>query len=557
MARRIRWQIVVAVVGSLVVVALLTQLAISTAARVDPLPGGSYTEAIISPPQQLIPLLNDPLNDPGGRAIGSLLFDGLTRIGLDGLPEGALATRWEVDNSGEVYLFTLRSDVTWHDGTPFSADDVLFTIRTIQNNQIGDAAQQALWQSVLVDRIDDTTVRFTLDAPYAPFVTAARVPILPAHLLGDVDPADWADSDFARQPVGTGPYQMGEWDDTRLTLQANPDYFGGRPFMDTIAFRPIETPQVAFSQLAGNEIQAFGVGAAVAPEIGQVSLPPATQRLTLPLDEYVILTFNLREAPLDSQAFRQTLARGLDKSTLIEQVYGGQLVPVATPILPGWWAYDPAVSWYAPNPVLAAQELNDLGYQMNADGVLERQGEPLTLPLITDGDPGRLAAAGEIVRQWGELGIVVELEQLEPAELRERLHERDFLLALHGWARLGPDPDPFGLWHSSQAEAGLNYAGLRDDAIDAMLTSGRVNQEIAVRSEDYADFQRRWIELAPSITLYQPLYTFVTDETVGGIGFSQQEILTNRLMLFGREDRYRNITGWFVNSAREIRGNLR
>lgn len=559
MARRIRWQIVVAAVSSLFVLLLLGQLALATTAVADPLPGGTYREAVPGAPAQLIPLFNDPRTDPTGRDIGALLFDGLMRIGADGLPEPALAEDWQVDSSGEVYIFELRDDVTWHDGEPFDAADVMFTIRAIQDADFGgDPALTNFWRNIQVDRIDDTTVRFTLSAPYSPFPNAARVPLLPEHLLADIPISEWPTSDFARQPVGTGPYRLQELSAERALLAANRDYFERRPFIDTLELRFVESLQAALPGLSDGQIQALGANSTAAPELSrQLVLPETIRRISLPIDEYVLLTFNLRRPPLDDLALRQALARSLDKSTLVEQILDGQVKRIDNPILPGWLSFDPTVGWYAYEPDTALEGLEALGYEQTAEGVLEQDGEPLALPLITDGDPGRLQAAAEIARQWGALGVQVEITELDGPTLRERLRERDFVLAVHGWTRLGPDPDVFELWHSSQAEAGLNYAGLRDEQIDTALENGRMVRDWAARNGEYATFQRRWVELVPSITLYQPWYTFAVSEQVDGLGFTEGDILNSGVMLIGREDRYRYVTRWFVNSSREIRGTLR
>lgn len=559
MARRIRWQIVIAVISALLVVGLLSQLALSTTAVSQPQVGGSYTEAVAGRPTQLLPLINDPLTDPVGRDIGALLFDGLTRIGVDGLPAAALAEEWRIAENGAVYIFRLREDVVWHDGTPFTADDVVFTLRAIQDPAFpGDPALANLWRAVLIDRIDAYAVRFTLEAPYAPFLSAARVPILPAHLLADIPVADWATSDFARQPVGTGPYRLEELTSAGATLAANPDYFAGQPFVESFNLRFVDTLQATFSALTDGDMQALGATTALVPELTQIALPEAVQRISLPLDSYVVLSFNLREAPLNDREFRLALARGLDKGALVEQVYSGQVLRIDTPVLPGWRFFDPTLGWYPYDPVEATRTLDELGYARDDTGVRIRARRPLQLTLLTDSEPGRQAAAAELARQWEALGVAIEVSEVTPDDLRARLRSRDFTLALHGWARLGPDPDAFELWHSSQAATGLNYAGLEDAAIDEALVAGRLAdaEDLAARNEAYAAFQRRWVELVPSITLYQPLYTLLVREEVAGLGFSPASI-GERVVLLGREDRYRSVRNWFVRSSREIRGTLR
>jgi peptide/nickel transport system substrate-binding protein len=184
--------------------------------------------------------------------------------------------------------------------------------------------------------------------------------------------------------------------------------------------------------------------------------------------------------------------------------------------------------------------------------VRQRDGQRLSLALIVDGEPRRRAAADEIVRQWGELGVEVKVEQLSAADMLQRLGDHNFTLALHSWARVGPDPDPYALWHSAQA---LNYAGLADPEIDNLLESARVESQVDSRGADYDAFQKRWIDLAPSITLYQPLYVFATNQRLGGVGLSDTSTATGQ-QIFGPDDRYRTVARWFINSYREIQGNL-
>jgi peptide/nickel transport system substrate-binding protein len=552
MARRIRWQIVIALLTTLVVTVLLGRLALRSAIS-SPLSGGVYTEALVGRPTQLIPLLNDPLADPVGRDLAALLFDGLMRVGADGLMEPALAASYQLDESQEVYTFFLRDDVRWHDGQPFSADDVIFTIQAIQEQELGDAALVSFWQRVLVDRIDNTTVRFTLDGPYAPFLNMARLPILPAHLLRDLPPDQWASSAYALLPIGTGPYFLSSISETAAQLQANTAYYGGAPLIERLELRFVATIEAAAAALTRGEVQALGGRAAGG--LAEANLPSALQRSAVPLDEYVLLSFNLRNAPLDNQGLRQALAYGLDKDALIETALDGLAAPIDTPIVPGWWAYDATKRWYQTDQALAGQLLGEQGYEPGVDGTRFRDGQPLRLELITDENPRRIAVAEGIARQWAAIGVAVQVVTLDGTALLERLSEGRFTMALHSWVRLGPEPDVYPLWHSSQAEGGFNYAGLRDPEIDVLLENARDDAEIASRAENYAAFQARWIDLAPSITLYRPLYLFIADTQLGGLGFDDPQSAASALLL-GPEDRYRSVSRWYVNSAREIDGSL-
>lgn len=551
MARRIRWQIVIALLSTLIVAGLLGRLALSTTSVASPLAGGAYREAVVGLPQQPIPLLNDPVADPVGRDLIALLFDGLVRVGADGLLEPALAARYEVDSSGTTYLFELRRDAVWHDGQPVTADDVVFTMRAMQIlERPGEPLLAAAWAEALVDRIDDYTVRVTLPTPYAPFLSAARVPILPAHLLAGTPPDQWGTTPFAGQLVGTGPYRLGELRDDGAVLAANEAYFGGRPYIDQLELRFIATPAAAQAALSRGDVTAFGAPASL--DMAGLDLPATLQGRTMPLDGYATISFNLRDGPLDQLPLRQALAHGLNKDALIEGALRGMAGPINTPILPGSWAYTPELPWYEADQARAATILSELGYEAGQDGVLRRDGQALAFELLVDGDEAHGAAAAEVARQWRALGLAVEVVTLGGPELQQRLAAGEFVAALHSWSRLGPDPDPFLFWHS---QGGLNYGGLADEQIDELLVAGRAASELDARSADYASFQRRWVELAPAIMLYQPLYSFAAATELGGTSLDDPNSAISRL-LFGAEDRYRAVTRWYTNSYREIDGDL-
>lgn len=558
MARRIRWQILIAAVSSLLVLGLMGYLAVTSAAVSRPLSGGAYVEGLPAIPQQLNPLLSDAATDPAAADLRALLFDGLMRIGADGRPELALAQSVINDDSGQVYTFTLRTDVAWHDGTPLSPDDVLFTLRAIQNRSFaGDPTVSVVWRDVLIDQVGARSIRCTLAAPFAPFLSVATFPILPAHLLGQLTPAEWASAPFNQKPIGTGPYQLNEINSEHALLSANPRYFGDRPFIDALELRFYATSQLARTALARSEIQ--GLGLIGSGETSASALPRGAVRHAIPLDNAVVLGFNLRTGPLSDQGLRRALAEGLDKDALITQTLAGQVARLDTPILPGWLAALEDPQWYAPSPERAADALESLGYLPGADGIRARDGQLLSLPLLTLDDPDRIAVANEIARQWRQIGVRVDVQPANADTLRQRLTAHDFTMALYGLQRLGADPDVYELWHSSQSEGGTNYAGLNDQEIDDLLAEGRRADEEA-RIPLYRAFQRRWVELAPSIMLYQPLFMYVAPGQLEGLDIDQSsgpaDVASSHLLL-GREGRFRGVTRWFIQSAREIQGELR
>ncbi|PDV99715.1 peptide ABC transporter substrate-binding protein [Candidatus Chloroploca asiatica] len=551
MARRIRWQLVIATLSILLVTGLLGRLALTTTSVASPLEGGAHIEAVVGSPQLPIPLLNNPLTDPVGRDLIALIFDTLVRIGADGLLEPGLAS-YELDATGTTYLFRLQRNATWHDGQPVTADDVVFTLRTLQIlEEPGEPGVAEAWRSLLVDRLDDYTVRVTLVEPFASFLSFARVPILPAHLLFGLPPDQWASSAFAEQLVGSGPYRLIELNEEHALLEANEAYANGRPYLDRIELRFLAAPAAAQAALSRGTVTAYGERTA----LGQPGVTSASNLRSnvVPLDDYTVLSFNLRTYPFNDIGFRQALAHGLDKDLLIEEALNSSVVRLDTPILNGSWAAAPELTWYDADPARTATMLSDLGYALNDQGLLTDNDVPVTASLLVDSEPRRIAAANEIARQWAELGLTIEVVELESATLQRRLRTGDFTLALHSWARLGPDPDPYLLWHSSSE---LNVTGLENREIDILLRRARTEQELAARIADYVTFQQRWIELVPAITLYQPLYRFTTETQLGGSGLDDPDSAVSR-QLFGTEDRYRTVIRWYTDSYREIQGDLR
>jgi peptide/nickel transport system substrate-binding protein len=567
-ARRIRWQILIAAISSVLVLGLMSYLAVTTAAVPRPLSGGAYVEGVVGVPQQLNPLLSDPARDPVAADIRALLFDGLMRIGADGRPKLALAEAWDVDDAGLAYTFTLRNDVTWHDGTPLTADDALFTLRAIQMRGFaGDPTIGAIWRDLLIDKVGERSIRCTLAAPFAPFLSLVTFPILPAHLLGELQPEQWAGAAYSLKPIGTGPYRLADINGERALLDANPRYFGGRPFVDTIELRFFANPQAMRMAFNRGEIQ--GLGSIGTSELAQINLPRGFTRHTLPLDSAVQLAFNLRSGLLADVGLRRALAGGLDKKELITRILDGQVSQLDTPILAGWLPDSPTPNIDPPDLQRTGDALTALGYTLGSDGVRMRGSQPLALPLITSGEADRVAAANEIARQWGLLGVRVDVQTLDADTLRQRLADHDFTMALYGLQRLGADPDVYEQWHSSQADRGNNYTGLQDEQIDELLFSARrdINPDSTLRAASYEAFQRRWIELAPSIMLYQPLFVYIATSDLEGLGFETpsavtpsaggtSNITTNQLLV-GREGRFRNVVQWFIRSAREIHGELR
>jgi len=556
MSRRIRLQIVITVISSMLVLGLMAYVAVTRAAVSRPIEGGAFIEGIPGIPTTLNPLVSDTTTDLAAADVHAVIFDGLVRVGLDGSFEPALAEKWEIDPNGLVYTFTLRPDVSWHDGEPFGVDDVLFTLRSVQGPAFtGSASLATVWRTVLVERAGDMSIRCKLQAPFAPFLKYATLPIVPAHLLADVPPEQWANSAFSLRPIGTGPYKITDINADAIALASNASYFLGRPLVDTITLRFYQDESLAFAALTRGEVSGLafvGTGA-----LGAYQTPRGVVRRAANVDSYTVLSFNLRQAPFDDVLFRRQIAQAIDREDMINRLLADRATRIDTPILPGWWAYNPEAVWYIPSKERAAQGLDTLGYIAGEDGSRSRDGRPLAFELLVDGAADRKIVADDIAAQLGDVGVAVTVTVLDADALRQRLEAGAFDMALHGWQRLGADPDVYELWHSSQVTIGRNYAGLQDQVVDDALSLARIQTDQELRTELYYDFQQRWIELVPSIIMYQPLEVYATVSDLGGTALTQRTDMPGMInLLFGRDSRFRNLTHWFVARSQEISGDI-
>jgi peptide/nickel transport system substrate-binding protein len=548
----VRWQTFFAVMGILVVGGLLVQLSFTRQAVIVPVRGGIYTEGMVGSPQYLNPLLATTDVD---RVISSLLFDGLSTLQSDGSVVPALAEEWEVAASGTIYTCTLRSGARWHDGTPVTSADVLFTLNLIRSPEIPDPnLLKELWSQVQAEALGEQRVRFTLERPYAPFLSYTTLQILPAHLLAGISPAELELSPFNLNPVGTGPFRFVEISETEdgilmMGLEANPFYYRQPFYLEgarLLFYRDRSTLEEAL--LGGDVDGAFGLSAEA---LSRVAEDPALVSYRTYLQACTILFLNVRSTLLSDLRLRQAIAMGLDRNALLDG-YAERVFAANGPISPISWAYKPDLVSLPYDPAAAAALLEEAGWEdRNNDGIRDRDVRSLELTLLTQDIPAErvgipwLTLARRIEQQLAPLGIAVRVVVLtDPQEFRARFTERDFDLLLYGWGQLGRDPDGFALWHSSQAGAeGLNLSSLQDPEIDALLESGRTVRARDVRTQLYWQFQERFVEQVPAIPLYYPVYTYVLNTRIRGVQVGPLNDLG---------DRFQNVTGWYIKTQKVI-----
>ncbi len=545
MTRYIRWQILLIVLGVVLVGILLTYLAINYTTVLRPGRGGTYVEGVIGVPNHLNPLLLDEY-DKVDRDICALLFSGLTRLSERGEVEPDLAREWESTPDGLSYTFYLRSNAYWHDGTPVTAADVLFTINLLQDPEFpgSPVLGSSIWQVVTVEQVDRRTVRFTLpEQPYAPFLDYTTVGILPAHLLQGVRAADLPNLEFNSNPVGSGPFQLAEIEVvdetiTSMILEQFPRHYTARPYLDRIQFRFYPSDQTVLNAYETGEVE--GIAQITPSNLPRARAFPDLDLFSTQIAEYGLVFFNLRRLDLafaQDPEVRQALLYALDRQRIVDGALDGQAMVTYSPFIPGTWAYKDDILRYEHDYDTANALLDEVGWTRSPEDGMRRKGnQQLTFTLLTSSEPERIAVAQMLVEQWAAVGANVTIQTVSPLEMRETLEGYNFDAILVHIALPG-DPDPYPFWHETQAESGQNYAGFTHRRASEVIEQARLTIDIERRQELYDEFQEIFAQQVPALMLYVPVYTYGLDVRIHDVQISP---------LMYPSDRFRTISDWWI-----------
>ncbi len=531
--RHLRWQLVIAILGMLLVGGLLAGKG-QHAVEVSELPvrGGAYTEALIGTPHNFNPLLDSA--NPVDRDVDRLLFSGLTRFDAVGRPVPDLAN-WIISDDQLSYTFVLRADAKWHDGQPVTTADVAFTLGLLQDpGYSGPADVAKLWQSVTYKITNDQTISITLPEPYAPFLDFTAFGLLPQHLLSGTTAAQLPNVAFNSAPVGTGPFKfVGLTGDqgqvTGVRLTAFDGYRGSKPLLNDVVFKFYPDQAAALAAYKAGDV--LGLSRIDADHVDQALRLPQLGIYSSLMPQYSLIFLNLQNPDLpffEDKRVRQALLRGLNRAGIISQLLHGQAVLANSPILPGSWAYNAGLPVAAYDPAGAAQLLDAAGWVIpngapaGTPGYVRSKGnQPLSFALTVPDDPLHQAIAKSAQQTWAGLGVMVSISAVDPATLRDQVlapRPRIFDAVLVDLNLAGsPDPDPYPLWHQTQIDSGQNYGGFDDRISSQLLEEARITNDLDTRARLYYRFQSRFVDQAPALLLYYPVYNYGVDASVHGV----------------------------------------
>jgi peptide/nickel transport system substrate-binding protein len=437
----------------------------------------------------------------------SFIFDTLVWKDADGFIP-ALAEDWEYIEDENAYIFSLQQDATWHDGEPFTADDVAFTIDYMKAHP--DPFVTLIGPSG-IDRsevIDEYTIKLYLEETHAPFLNdiAGTMAILPQHIWEGVDdPMAFTGPEAV---IGTGPYTLVDYSKEHGTYlyQAYDNYYQGRPGVDRIIFDKV-SDEMAAAALQQGTVDAASIPADLAAEMQDAGFDV----LLCPYGWNAKMTINHKKEPFSSREFRQALAYAIDREELVQITQRGHAIAGSPGLLPpdSPW-FNPDIEWYAYNTSKSLQLLEGLGYQLE-DGRLVKDGEQLEVELLTQTMYGFDEVGQFIEDALEDVGIRVDLKTLEGKTVDAKVEAWDFDLSIYGHGGLY---EPSILPKVITADGFNSARYTQNETLNQLLEDQLSEMDPEARLELVREAQAIYAEELPALTLYHPDWYWAHDGTV-------------------------------------------
>ncbi len=516
--------------------------------KLVPTTGGSFTEGIVGAFTNANPIYATSAVDA---SVSKLVFSGLFKYDQYGHLAPDLAQSWKSDAAGRIYRVRLKDNLLWHDNLPLTAEDVAFTYQTIENPDVKSPLFNG-WQGIKVTAVDRRTVQFVLPNTLSSFIYSLTNGIVPKHILQTTAPEQLRTSTFnSVNPIGSGPFRWSSLQvigndnakrEERISLLANADYHSGAPKLQHYIVQAFHDPKQLEKSLANKELN-LAVGLDAIP--GNLKNNDSFQTASSPLNAQVMVFFKSASGLLSDKKLRQALVLGADRSAIINSL-GYPLIPADSPFLRSQFAYNHKQIQKDANATAAADLLTADGWKLDSTngGIRTKHGNKLGFTVVSERNSEYSEVALQLQNQWRKLGVDMTVKLLSGSELQGALGEHQYDALLYGIS-LGPDPDVFAYWDSSQALARsdnrLNFSEYSSSVADASLESGRTRLGNKLRIVKYQPFVKAWLADYPALALYQPQLSVITYGTIYGL---DMRAVNSAL------DRYSQVDQWMIRQAR-------
>ena len=466
-----------------------------------------------TPPGVFNPAFSTAVTD---NTINSRVYATLVRLDTLGNPEPCLAERWTYSEDGKVLTFKIREDAFFHDGVQLTAHDVEFTFKLLAHPDY--AGPRGIFVNYLVGYdeyrsgatdvftgikvIDDFNISFTTKAVNVKQMDDRSFSgILPKHILGDVAVANLVNHPFNSAPIGAGPFRFKSMaTDQYVILEANQDYFEGRPYADELLYL-IRDAESALVEMELGQLDFIGIS----PEDSELVQEWAHVNMLLtPTTQYNLFSFNLQDPRFDLLT-RKAFAHAINRQGMVDDVMYGTTAVIDSPISPASWAYHDSLHHYDYNPDLARKFLADAGWEPGPDGILTRNGDRLEMdfpvPVGT-----RFVKMGTIIQQnLAAIGAKVNMTVIDVPVWLQNIAGRpkpytadqfDITIIQIGF---GGDPDLSAMFHTT---GGFNFGGYYNEENDRLLEAALTVIDRAERRALYLQWQEHVNEQLPIVPLF-------------------------------------------------------
>lgn len=511
--------------------------------------GGSFIEGIVGTPRFVNPVLAVTRAD---KDMSALVYDGLMKLGPDGVLVPNLAESITISDDALTYNVILKQNVVFHDETPLTADDVAFTIGSIQNPALGSPLRSN-FDGVIVEHIGDFELNIVLPEPYAPFIENLTFGILPKHVWKDASSEEFPFSQHNSEPIGSGPYKVSKINRNTsgipdsYVLAPHATYHGESPKISELTLRFFSNEEKVLAAFENGTIDAV---AGLAKEY--------ISRLTIDTEQYSIVTIPLprtfavffnqnKSAALRNDAVREALSVAVDRQALISEVLGGYGSELQSPIPPGFGIdISATTSSSSLSRVDRARKiLRDDGWKINEETQFwEKEIDDVDTVLsfsIATVNNSVFEQTSEFLRkEWEGIGIPVSIKQFEQSDLTQSIvRPRDYEALLLG-TDVGRSLDFYSFWHSSQRnDPGLNVALYANITTDSILSKVRTNTDTVAQKESLIRFAEEVRLETPALFLYSPQLLYIFPNRVTGATFTG---------LGDPSERFASIPYWFIST---------
>lgn len=518
--------------------------------------GGRWTEGIIGQPSFVNPVFAG--DNDSDRDLIELIFSDLSD----------LAESYKASENNKIWNIRLKEGVVWHDAEPITSDDLIFTIKTIQEPDSRSSLFSS-WQGIAAERISEREIKLTLPETYVFFESSLKeLRPIPKHLFEALPASNSRLSDYNLEPIGSGPFKFvsfkkersGFIDEYRLTR--NESYFNQKPYLEEIVLKFYQNEDELIKAFNSGTIDGF---AGLNPKnLSKIIINHQVFKWLMP--RYYAVFLNPYSQPvLKDKNVRLALNYGVDKRALVEKVFDGQAVWPAGPLTLGMngyaaWVYQ-AANEGEPRQgreenfslEKANQILDNLGWQLNDGGIREKkikkETERLEFNLVVPQIPFLIETVNLIKEDWSKIGVKLNLIIRSTAEINdEAVKNRDYEMIIFGNIfRNGDVPDLSSFWHSSERfYPGFNLALYENKTADSLIESIRKNLNERNRERDLAALQSLIIRDMPAIFLYSPDYFYISKTSLKGFDDPER----HQRIISLSSDRFKNIEKWYIKTAR-------